>query len=72
MHLDRPHKAIPTPIDRLNELWRAPIITDGLPDSSESTLQCRVANMMMGPDLCTQLLPGDNALSMLQEIDEHA
>jgi hypothetical protein len=70
--LDSAHKTIPTSIDRLNEMWRAPIITNGLPHRSESTLQCGVANMMTWPDLCTQLLSGDNAISMLQEIGEHA
>ena len=71
-HLDSPYKAISTPIDRLNEMWRAPIITNGLSDRSESTLQGGVANMMMWPDLCTQLLPGDNAISVLQEIGQHS
>ena len=71
-HLDSPYKAISTPIDRLNEMWRAPIITNGLTDRSERTLQGGVANMMMRPDLCTQLLPGDNAISVLQEIGEHS
>jgi len=71
-HLDSPHKAIPTSIDRLNEMRCAPIVTNGLSDSSESTLQGGVANMMTWPDLCTQFLPGDNAISMLQEIGKHA
>ena len=70
--LDSPDKTIPTPIDRLNEMWRAPIITNGLSDRSESTLQCGVANVMTWPDLCTQFFPGDNAVSMLQEIGKHA
>ena len=65
-----PYKTIPTSIDRLNEMWRAPIITNGLPHSSESTLQCGVANMVTWPDPA-QLLSGDNAISMLQEIGEH-
>jgi hypothetical protein len=69
LHL--PHKAIAKAGARLNEPLRTPRVPESLPHCPQSALQRRGANTLCGPDVRTQLVLGNNAVAVLQEIEEH-
>jgi hypothetical protein len=63
-------KAIPCPIDRLDEPWATPAVSNGLAYSFHRTGERRVANELLWPDLITQLLLRDDPIGMRQQVGQ--
>jgi hypothetical protein len=57
-------------MDRLDELPSLSSIPDGLPHRPYSTAKGGVADELVGPDLCTQLVFGDHTIMMLDEVHQ--
>jgi hypothetical protein len=69
--LHRHQEAIPSPIDGLDELWAAPAVPNGLAYSFHRTVEHRVADELLRPDLRTQLLLGDDPVGMRQQVGQN-
>jgi hypothetical protein len=63
-------EAIPRPIDGLDEPLAAPTIPNRLAHGLDRTLERRIADELLRPDLLTQLLLGDDPVGMRQQIGQ--
>jgi hypothetical protein len=55
---------------RLNDPLCATVISDGLACRFDTRTQRRLANELIGPELIEQFLPGDNTITMGNQIGE--
>jgi hypothetical protein len=68
--LHRHDEAIPSPVNGLDELLSAPAVPNGLAYGFHRTLECRIADELLWPDLLTQLLLGHNPIAMRQQVSQ--
>jgi hypothetical protein len=64
------HDAISSPIDCLDELWATPAVPNRLAYGFYRTVEHRIADELLRPDLRTQLLLGDDPLGMRQQVGQ--
>jgi hypothetical protein len=69
-HRDVGDEAITVAVERLDELLGAPAVANRLAHPPDGALQRRIADELVGPHLLAQLLPGDDALPMCQQVGE--
>jgi hypothetical protein len=63
-------EAVAIAIDGLDELLSASAVADGLAHAFDRALQRRIADELLGPDLLAQLLLGDSAVVVRQQVGE--
>src|SRR5262249_33843021 len=64
------HHAIALAIERLQEPLAPPAVSNRLAHGFDRTLECGVADELLGPDLLAQLLLGDDPVGMDQHIGQ--
>jgi hypothetical protein len=69
--LDPPNEAITLAIDCLDESLLAPTVPNDPAYGFDRTLQRRIADELLGPDLLAQLLLGDDPVGMRHQVGEH-
>jgi hypothetical protein len=64
------HKTIALAIDRLQEPLGPPAVPNGLAHGFDRTLQRRLADELLGPELLAQLLFGDDPVTLRQQVSQ--
>jgi hypothetical protein len=61
---------IATPVERLDAVLAAAIVADGLANRHQALRQNALTDEAVGPQVLQELLLGDDALAMLEEVGE--
>ena len=70
LQLDRCHELVAAAVDRADHALRPPVVADGAARGLEPAGERRLADEAVAPDVVEQLLLGDHAVTVLDEVGE--